>query len=195
MLERFLMRSKSEAGQGIIAVVVSVVIFIVASYFLYRTVRVANNINNLAGRIEEGAVSIDTSARSISELVQTEAILDSILNTSKPLVPSLNEIINVAASIDGTATSINSSILSINNNVQGIGREITDILSTTRQIAADITSINNLLDATIAVANNIKRDTGLIEPSLNSANVSVCGIGGIGAGVLLNSSPDETCLN
>jgi len=195
MLERFLMRSKSEAGQGIIAIVVSVVIFLVAGYFLYRTVRVANDINTLAGSIEEGAVSIDTSTRVISELVQTEAILDSILNTSKPLVPSLNEIINVAASIDGTATSINNSINSINGNVRGIGAEITDILTTTREIATSIITINNLLDSVIGTANNIKRDTGLIEPSLNSANVSVCGIGGIALGVLVNSSPDETCTN
>lgn len=194
MLERLLKGYKSETGQGIIAVVVSVVIFAVSAYFLYRTVSVINAINDQAGRIESGAVSIDSSARSIAELVRTEAILESILNTSKPLVPSLNEIIALGTSIDGVATSINGSIVSINNNVRGIGAEITDILSTIRVIASDIITINNLLDATTGTANNIKRDTGLIEISLNSANTSVCGLGGILLNILVNTSPDETCL-
>lgn len=194
MLERLLRGSKSETGQGIIAVVVSVVIFAVSAYFLYRTVSVINAINDQAGRIESGAVSINSSALSIQNLVQTEKILGSILETSKPLVPSLDEIIALGTSIDGVATSINSSIVSINGNVQGIGREITDILSTTRVISSDIISINNLLDATLGVANNIKRDTGLIDISLNSANVSTCGLGAILLGILVNTSPDETCL-
>lgn len=194
MLERLLRGSKSETGQGIIAVVVSVVIFAVSAYFLFRTVSVINAINDQAGRIESGAVSINSSALSIQNLVQTEKILGSILETSKPLVPSLDEIIALGTSIDGVATSINSSIVSINGNVQGIGREITDILSTIRVISSDIISINNLLDATLGVANNIKRDTGLIDISLNSANVSTCGLGGILLGVLVNTSPDETCL-
>jgi len=194
MLERLLRGSKSETGQGIIAVVVSVVIFAVAAYFLFRTVSVINAINDQAGRIESGAESINSSALSIQNLVQTEKILGSILETSKPLVPSLDEIIALGTSIDGVATSINSSIVSINGNVQGIGREITDILSTTRVISSDIISINNLLDATLGVANNIKRDTGLIDISLNSANVSTCGLGAILLGILVNTSPDETCL-
>ena len=194
MLERLLRGSKGETGQGIIAVVVSVVIFAVAAYFLFRTVSVTNAINDQAGRIESGAVSIDTSASSIAQLVQTERILGSILETSKPLVPSLDEIIALGTSIDGTATSINSSILSIEGNVRGIGAEITSILGITRQISSDIISINNLLDATIGVANNIKRDTGLIDVSLNSANVSVCGLGAILLGLLVNTMPDETCL-
>lgn len=193
MLERWLMGSKSETGQGIIAVVVSVVIFAVSAYFLFRTVSVINAINDQAGRIESGAVSINTSALSISQLVQTEKILGSILETSKPLVPSLNEIIALGESIDGTATSINSSILSINGNVQGIGREITDILVTTRVISSDIIAINNLLDATISVANNIKRDTGLIDPTLLSAHISVCGLAGVTLGLLVNTAPDEHC--
>ena len=52
MLERLLRGSKGETGQGIIAVVVSVVIFAVAAYFLFRTVSVINAINDQAGRFD-----------------------------------------------------------------------------------------------------------------------------------------------
>lgn len=196
MLERLLKGSKSETGQGIIAVVVSVAIFVVASFFLFRTVQVANSINDKAGRIETGATSIQGSTGVIADLVQTEAVLDSIETTTRPFEGALDQIIDVGADIDGVATTINSSILAINGNSRAIGAKINDILVTTRIISSDITAINNLLDRTISTATLIKRDTGLIDISLNSANISVCGIGGVGTGLLplINSSPDETCL-
>lgn len=198
MLERLLKGSKSEAGQGIIAIIVSVAIFAVAGFFLLRTVQVANDINGQAGRIEAGAVSINDSAGVIAQLVQTEGTLNSIETTTRPFVGAVDQIVVVAADIDNTAKSINSSINSINGNARRIGAEVTDILSTTRVIATDIVAINNLLDRTIGIANAIKRDTGLIDISLNSANISVCGIGG-GIAVLslfpvVDSSPDQTCL-
>lgn len=194
MLERLLRGSKSEAGQGIIAIVVSVAIFAVAAFFLLRTVQVANAINGQAGRIEAGAVSINNSTGVIAKLVQTEGTLNSIETTTRPFIGAVNQIVEVAGVIDGTAKSINSSINSINGNARSIGGQISAILSTTRVIASDIVTINNLLDRTIGTANQIKRDTGLIDISLNSANISTCGIGGIALGIAVNSSPDETCL-
>lgn len=190
MSERLLRGYKSEAGQGVIAIVVSIVIFVAASYMLYRTVAVARAINQQAESIEGNAVSINTSASSIARLVQTEAILDSILNTSKPLVPSLNQIIDVARSIDGTAQSIGGSIGSINGNVRGIGGEVNSILSISRQISGDIITINRLLDSVIGTARNIKSDTAPIERSLASAHVSTCGIGVLG---IASGGPDEHC--
>lgn len=196
MLERLLKGTKSETGQGIIAIIVSVAIFVVAGFFLLRTVQVANEINGQAGRIESGAVSINESTGIIAQLVQTEGTLNSIETTTRPFVGAVDQIVVVAGDIDNTAKSINSSINSINGNARNIGAEVSDILSTTRVIATDIVAINNLLDRTIATANLIKRDTGLIDVSLNSANISVCGIGGVGVGLLplINSSPDQTCL-
>ncbi|MGQ0678645.1 MAG: hypothetical protein ACT4OM_03135 [Actinomycetota bacterium] len=194
MVERLLKGSKSECGQGIIAIVVAVAAFAVSAFFLYRTVAVANAINDQAGRIESGAVSIQGSTGIIASLVQTEAVLDSIETTTRPFNGALQQIIDIANDIDTTATSVGSSIASINSNARSIGAEITDILATTRVISSDIITINNLLDRTIATANLIKRDTGLIDISLASANVSTCGIGGIALGIVINSSPDETCL-
>lgn len=184
MSERLLRAYKSETGQGVIAIVVSIVIFIAASYMLYRTVKVSRDINQQAESIEANATSINSSAGSIARLVQTEAILDSILSTSKPLVPSLTQIIDVAKSIEGTANSIGSSIGAINGNARAIGGQVNSILSISRQIAGDILTINNLLDATITVGNEIKSDTGPIENSLESAHISTCGIGvSVGLGV------------
>ena len=177
MSERLLRGYKSETGQGVIAIVVSIVIFVAAGYMLYRTVSVSRAINEQAESIEGNATSINTSASSIARLVQTEAILDSILATSKPLVPSLNEIIDVAKSIDGTAVSIGNTIGGINSNARAIGGQVNSILSISRQISGDIISINNLLDATITVGREIESDSGPIENSLESAHVSTCGIG------------------
>lgn len=194
MFQRLLKGTKGEAGQGIIAILVSVVIFVIAAVLLYRTVAISRAINKQANSIEGNAVSINTSAGSIARLVQTEAILNSIVNTSKPLVPSLNQIIDVAKSIDGTATSINGSIVSINGNAVSIGGQVNSILGISRQISGDITTINNLLDNTIGVARSIKSDTGSIEPSLFSAHVSTCGIGVnlLGLGVA-SGGPDQHC--
>lgn len=195
MLERLLKRTRGESGQGIIAIVVSLAIFVVSAVLLYQTFDIARDINNQADRIEDNALSINTSASSIAQLVRTEAILESILATSEPLVPSLDEIIGIAESIDGTATSINSTILGINSNSRNIGAEIGRILGTTRTISADITQINNLLDPTIRALDSIDSDLARTAISLHSANVSVCGIGQIvPLGVVIDSQPDETCL-
>lgn len=194
MLERLLKRTRGESGQGIIAIIVSLAIFVVSAILLYQTFDIARDINAQADRIEDNALSINTSASSIAQLVRTEAILESILATSEPLVPSLDEIIGVAESIDGTATSINSTILGINSNSRNIGSEINRILGTTRTISADITQINNLLDPTISALDSIDGDLALTAISLHSANVSVCGIGAVALGVLVDSQPDETCL-
>lgn len=195
MLERLLKRTRGEAGQGIIAIVVSLAIFVVASVLLYQTFDIARDINDQADRIEENALSINTSASSIAQLVRTEAILESILATSEPLVPSLDEIIGVAESIDGTATSINSTILGINSNSRNIGSKINEILGRSRTISADISQINALLDPTISALDSIDSDLARTAISLHSANVSVCGIGQIvPLGVIIDSQPDETCL-
>lgn len=196
MLERLLKKTSGEAGQGIIAIVVSLAVFVVAAILLYQTFDLARDINAQADRIEDNALSINSSTASIAQLVRTEGILDSILSTSEPLVPSLNEIIAVAESIDGTATSINNTILAINSNSRNIGSEINRILGTSRTISSDITSINNLLDPTIAALDSIDDDLEFTAVSLHSAHVSVCGIGGLVVAPLglINSMPDDTCL-
>ncbi len=191
MSERLLKGYKSETGQGVIAIVVSIAIFVGASYMLYRTVKVARAINAQAESIEDNAVSINTSTNSIARLVQTEAILDSILNTAKPLVPSLNQIIDVARSIEGTAVSIGGTINGINGNSRAIGAEVNDILRISRQIGGDIVTINNQLDSVIATAREISSDTEPIEKSLDSAHISTCGINALGA--VASGGPDEHC--
>lgn len=190
MSERLLKGYKSETGQGVIAIVVSLAIFLAAGYMLYRTVSVARAINQQAESIEANATGINVATGSIARLVQTEAILESILATSEPLVPSLNQIIDVARSIDGTAVSIGSTISGINNNSRAINGQVNSIIAISRQISGDITRINDLLDSVIGTARNIKSDTAPIERSLASAHVSTCGIGvfGIAAG-----GPDEHC--
>jgi methyl-accepting chemotaxis protein len=177
MLERVSRAVRHEDGQGIIAVIVSIVAFVIAAFLLYQTFAVSVSIRKKADTIEDNAVSINTSASSIARLVQTEATLASILETSKPLVPSLDKIIEVGSTIERQAVSINGSIQAIGGSVRGIGSEISTILGTTRTISGDINSINNLLDRTIDTGRAINDESDTIETSLASAEMSVCRLG------------------
>jgi hypothetical protein len=176
MFERVSRAARHEEGQGIIAVVISVVAFVIAAFLLYQTVAVAVSIRRKADTIEDNAVSINASAASIARLVQTEGTLASILETSKPLVPSLDQIIDVGSTIQGQATSINGSIQAINGSTRGIGAEISTILGTARTISGDISTINNLLDRTIGVIRDINVESDTIETSLASAETSTCNL-------------------
>jgi hypothetical protein len=188
MFERLIRGARKDDGQGFIAVIVSIVVFVIAAFLLYQTVAVSLSINKKAGSIQENAVSINGSASSIARLVQTEKTLDSILTTSKPLVPSLDQIIAVGKTIDGQAVSINGSIQAIGASTRGIGGQISSITSTAKTIAGDITRINNLLDQTTGIGRQIKGDSVPIEDSLHSAEVSTCNIGI--AGLVI---PARTC--
>ncbi len=176
MFERVSRAARHEDGQGIIAVVISIVAFVIAAFLLYQTVAVAVSIRRKADTIEDNAVSINASAASIARLVQTEGTLASILETSKPLVPSLDQIIDVGSTIQGQATSINNSIQAINGSTRGIGSEISTILGTARTISGDITSINNLLDRTIPTIRDITVELSSIDESLASAETSTCNL-------------------
>ncbi len=176
MYERLSRRAKEEAGQGFIAVIVSVVAFLVAGFLLYQTVAVAVSIRRKADTIEDNAIAINANAASIARLVQTERTLASILETSKPLVPSLNQIIEVGGVIERQATSINGSIQSIHGSTRGIGSEISAINGTTRVIQGDIYTINNLLDRTTAVIRDINEESRTIDDSLVSAERSTCNL-------------------
>ena len=176
MYERLSRTAQQEAGQGVIAVIVSVAAFIIAAFLLYQTVAVAVSIRRKADTIEDNAISINASAASIARLVQTERTLSSILETTKPLVPSLNQIIEDGVLIERQATSINGSIPSIGGSTRGIGGQISAINGTTRTIHGDIIGINGLLDRTTAVIRDINEESGTIDTSLISAERSTCNL-------------------
>jgi methyl-accepting chemotaxis protein len=132
-----------------------VVVVVVAVGFLTRTLLLGLSINDKAEKIAQTGRGINSATDAILQLDQTNALGQSIKNSTEPLEGKSNIIVGQAASIDNTASSINSSAESINSSVSGIGSAVSSIQSLARLVDRDARNININVRTVIETANAI----------------------------------------
>lgn len=163
-------RSTGERGQATFTLIIVIAVVAVAVVLLYRTAWTAQSIDNKAGHIAKTAGGINTATDAVLKLGRTNELAGSILDTAKPLQGQLDQVVGLARSIDGLATSINGSAGAINGTAKSINGTVSTILNTANSINAGVIQINKNIDTTIAVANQIKTDTGNILGQAQQAN-------------------------
>lgn len=170
-------------GQVIVLLVV-VLALAVTTVLLTRTMAAARNINAKAERIAETGRGINEATDAVIQLTEANRLASSILTTAEPLEGKLAQIVELAraidqlaASIDDTAGAINrtagtigSTARTINTTASGINSQAAAILDVARRIDANVEQINRNLDATIAIAREIKGDTGNILTEAQAAH-------------------------
>ena len=159
-----------ERGQATFSLLIVVVVVAVAVVLLQRTAWHAEHINKKAGVIAQTGGGINTATQAVLKLGRTNELAASILQTAQPLQGKLDQIIQLAKSVDGLATSINNSATTINGTAKGINGTASTILSTARSINDGVAQINTNLDTTLALAAKIKADTGNILGQADTAN-------------------------
>ncbi len=159
-----------ERGQATLSLILVLVVVAIAVVLLQRTAQTAESINDKAGNIAKTAGGINTATAAVLKLGRTNELAGSILDTAKPLEGQLNEVIRLAKSIDSLATSINGSAGTINGTARGINGTASTILGTARHINDGVAQINANLDTTLALAGEIKSDTGGILVEANKIN-------------------------
>ena len=181
---------RDERGQGAIMLVAVAVVLVVAVALLLRTATLANDIDGKAESIARTGRGINTATDAILQLAQTNQLGTSILETSKPLVPTLDKIVAVAQSIDGLATSINATAVDVNGTAKGINSTGAQIIGTARNINNGVETINRNVDTLIGLAKAVKADTGNIVGQANLAHQSgAC----IDSGLPAGSGADGHC--
>ena len=187
------MTSKSvrdERGQGAIMLVAVTLVLVVAVALLLRTSTLLGAIDNRAENIARTGRGINTATDAILQLAQTNQLGTSILETSKPLVPTLDQIVNVAKSIDGLATSITATAVDVNGTAKGINSTGTRIQATARSINTGVETINRNVDTLIGLIRAVKADTAAI---VTQANTAVLNGSCINSGLPLGPAPDGNC--
>ena len=159
-----------ERGQATFSLLIVVAVVAVAVILLQRTAWHAERINDKAGVIAQTGGGINTATQAVLKLGRTNELAGSILETAKPLQGELDQIVNLAKSIDNLATSINGSATSINGTARGINGTASTILNTARSINDGVAQINTNLDTTLKLANEIKTDTGNILTGARKAD-------------------------
>jgi len=165
-------RRRDETGQstssGLLLIVVLIVVLI-AVVLLQRTASTAESINSKAANISKTGRGINDNTDSILQLTHTNQLGTSILHSAQPLTGQLAQVVNLANSIEGLATSINGSASTINGTAHtinstagGINSTASSILTVANSIKQGVAMINQNLDITIGVAQQIKGDTGAI---------------------------------
>lgn len=162
MLGRLRRLTGVETGQAAVTLVVVVVAVAVSAYLLLRTMNAAVNISKKAEIIKNTGRGIDAATDSILQLNKTNETAGSILNTAKPLEGQVDQIVQLAQSIDGLAASINGTAGTVNSTARGINATATDILGTARSINNGVATINQRVADTRGLANDIKAQTGVI---------------------------------
>jgi methyl-accepting chemotaxis protein len=121
---------------------------------LSEIVTLAQAVDGLAGSIDGNATAINATA-------------GDILGTAGRINASAGEINGTAKKINGTAGAIGDSAKkiggsagTINATAKGINAEAVDILDVARRIDKDVRLINENLDVTIGLVNDVKKDTG-----------------------------------
>ena len=181
---------RDERGQGAIMLVAVTLVLVVAVALLLRTATLASEIDGRAENIARTGRGINTATDAILQLAQTNQLGTSILETSKPLVPTLDQIVNVAKSIDGLATSITGTALDVNGTIKGINSTAAGILSTAKSINDGVAQINRNVDTTINLVRAVKADTAAI---VGQANLAVLNGSCINSGLPLGPAPDGNC--
>ncbi len=153
---------RDEQGQGAIMLVAVTLVLVVAVFLLLRTATLASEIDGKATSIAKTGRGINSATDAILQLAQTNELGTSILETSKPLVPTLAKVVEVAASIDGLAGSINGTAVAVNGTAKGINATASGIQSTlqpvVRSINDGVATINGQADNAIRDVRNIKND-------------------------------------
>lgn len=151
-----------ERGQGAIMLVAVTLVLVVAVALLIRTTTLASEIDGKATNIAKTGRGINTATDAILQLAQTNQLGTSILETSKPLVPTLDKVVNVAKSIDGLAGSINNTALEVNGTAKGINGTASGIITTAQSINNGVETINRNVDTLLGLAKAVKGDTNTI---------------------------------
>ena len=181
---------RDERGQGAIMLVAVTLVLVVAVALLIRTTTLASEIDSKADNIAKTGRGINTATDAILQLAQTNELGTSILETSKPLVPTLDKIVNVAKSIDGLATSITGTAVDVNGTIKGINATASGIQSVARSINDGVAQINRNVDTTISLARAVKADTANIVGQAELAHkTGAC----IDSGLPSGSAADGHC--
>jgi hypothetical protein len=181
---------RDERGQGVVMLLAVTAVLVVAVALLLRTATLASEIDGKAANIAKTGRGINTATDAILQLAQTNQLGTSILETSKPLVPTLDKIVNVAKSIDGLAASITGTALDVNGTAKGINGTASSIQRVARSINDGVATINRNVDTTIALARAVKADTADIVGQANLAHKSgAC----IDSGLPAGSGADGHC--
>lgn len=151
-----------EQGQGAIMLVAVTLVLVVAVFMLIRTTTLASQIDGKASNIAKTGRGINTATDAILQLAQTNQLGDSILETSKPLVPTLDKVVAVAKSIDGLAGSINGTAVEVNGTARGINATATGIITVAQSINNGVETINRNVDTLLGLAKAVKTDTNTI---------------------------------
>ena len=181
---------RDERGQGAILLVAVTLVLVVAVALLLRTATLASKIDGKAENIAKTGRGINTATDAILQLAQTNQLGTSILETSKPLVPNLDQIVNVAKSIDGLASSITGTAVDVNGTIKGINGSAAGILTTARSINDGVAQINRNVDTTINLARAVKADTASI---IGQADAAVVSGSCISSGLPLGTAADGSC--
>jgi hypothetical protein len=153
---------KDEQGQGAIMLVAVTLVLVVAVFLLLRTATLASEIDGKATSIAKTGRGINTATDAILQLAQTNQLGTSILETSKPLVPTLDKVVGVAKSIDGLAASINGTAVEVNGTAHGINSTASGIITTAQSINNGVETINRNVDVLLGLAKAVKTDTNTI---------------------------------
>lgn len=183
---------RDERGQGAVMLVAVTLVLVVAVALLIRTTTLASQIDGKADSIAETGRGINVATDAILQLDQTNALGLSILETSKPLVPTLDQVVAVAKSIDGLATSINGTAVDVNNTARGIQSTATGIVSVGQSINNGVETINRNVDVLTGLAKAVKGDTATIVGQGQAAiRLGSC----IDSGLPAGSGADGHCKN
>jgi methyl-accepting chemotaxis protein len=154
-----------QAGSAVLANLMTVVVVIVAFstvvVLLQRTTSTANSIDHKAKRIAKTGQGINTATDSVIQLNRTNETAASILATAQPLQGKLDQIVQLASSIDGHAGSINGTAGTINgtaHTINGTAGTINGTAKTINGTAADIHATALTIDATAGKINGLAKD-------------------------------------
>ncbi|MGH9152119.1 MAG: hypothetical protein ACRD03_06950 [Acidimicrobiales bacterium] len=181
---------RDERGQGAIMLVAVTLVLVVAVALLLRTATLASEIDGKAANIARTGRGINTATDAILQLAQTNELGTSILETSEPLVPTLDQIVGVAQSIDGLATSITGTAVDVNGTIKGINASATVIQSAATSINGGVAQINRNVDTTIGLVRAVKADTANV---VAQADLAVLNASCINSGLPLGPAPDGNC--
>ena len=180
----------NERGQATFTLIIVLVVVAIAALLLQRTAHLAESINGKAETIAETGGGINQATDAVLKLGRTNELAGSILQTAQPLQGQLAEIIRLAQSIDGLASSINGTAGAINGTARGINDTASTILGTARRINDGVAQINTNLDTTLALANQIKSDTGnILVQAVTARGTAAC----ISQGPLLGNVQSGEC--
>jgi len=139
-----------------------------AVLLLTNTLVAAQQINTRVDRITHTVGPIDHDLDSVALAVQTNETAQKILTAAKPLSGQADQIIQVTASIDGSAKSINTAVARIGDSVKGIDANAQAINGTVLDINKTVKDINGTAKTISGTVNGIDGNVASIGGSVHS---------------------------